>query len=218
MTKRRTFIAVLAAAGLMVALAAPVAAKGRPKPTEPGLVDVRMTLVGDEGLTTDCNDGDGINGLMVMERMSDGLYAATLPILGLYVQEVDSSRRHPEPGTTSTGFTGCHGGNLDGSEPRYGGLGITLDDAGAVTDLLWHFDYYLKEDVVGKKRTKLTVMEHFTLSGHDLQWDAGRSTASGWFEVSYHLEDRTTRESIGYVPVDGSPRYLSFTLTMTPHD
>ena len=88
-----------------------------------------------------------------------------------------------------------------------GYLVITLDDAGAVTDLRWDFDYYLLYTTRGK-RSLLSVMEHFTLSGHDLAWDAETSTVSGSFDVLYHLEDRTTKTSVGYEPVADSPRFL----------
>ncbi|MFH1331363.1 MAG: hypothetical protein ABIJ48_12020 [Actinomycetota bacterium] len=217
MRTRKTLMAVLTTAALIGALGAP-AAWGRPgKPIDPPvLVDVTMTLAGAEGMTTDCDDRDGIDGSMVMERTADGtLFPVFSPILGLNLEEVDSSRLYPEA-VSSIGFTGCHGGNLDGTEPKYGGLAITVDATGAVTSVLWHFDYYVLETVV-RKRTVVQVLEHFTLSGQDLQWDAATSTASGWFQVAYHLEDKTTGESVDYVPVAGSPRYLSFTFTMEPH-
>jgi hypothetical protein len=105
---------------------------------------------------------------------------------------------------------------LNGTSSPYGGLFISLDDSGAVTDLLWHFDYYI-ETMTRGNRDLMAVMEHFTLSGHDLTWDAETSTASGWFNVLYHLEDRINKESVGYATVDGSPVYLEFTLTMEPH-
>jgi hypothetical protein len=183
-----------------------------PEP-EPQFVDVTMTRVGAEGLDTtiDCDDGDGVAGSLRMELRADGLYGdAVVPALGLFVAEVDADRLFPEPTSDVVGFEGCHSGDAS-----YGGLVITLDDAGAVTDLLWHFDYYLDYTTRGK-RSLLSVMEHFTLSGHDLAWDAETSTVSGSFDVLYHLEDRTTNTSVGYEPVAGSPRFLEFTVTWTP--
>ena len=153
-----------------------------------------------------------------MQRDADGLSPVPpteLVLLDLDIPGVDTSRQYPEP-VIASGFSGCHGEMLDGTASRFGGLFISLDDAGAVTDVLWHFDYYV-EETSRKKRAKLTLMEHFTLSGHDLTWDAGTSTASGWFNVLYHLEDRINRESVGYEPVAGSPVYLEFTITMEPH-
>jgi hypothetical protein len=203
---RRTIVALVASAGLVLTMTAPVAAKGRPdKPsTEPELIEVTMT--GDLATTADCGGGT-----MVMERFGTELFPVGPTRLDLDIAGVDSSRRYPTP-TTSTGFTGCHGEQLDGTESPYGGLGITVDEYGAVTDLLWHFDYYL-EYTEGRK-PRLAVMEHFTLSGHGLSWDADTSTVSGSFNVLYHLEDRNTGVSIGYEPV-GPPVSLSF--TFAPH-
>ena len=217
--RKRTPIAMLAVGVLVVAWAGPAAAKKPAPPPEPEtqLVDVTMTRVGSEGLDTTigCDDGDGVDGSLRMELRSDGLYPAVEGVVGLFVDEVDTDRLFPEPTDGSVGFTGCHGESIDGTSSPYGGMGITIDDAGAVTDLLWHFDYYLDYTTKGK-RTLLSVMEHFTLSGHDLAWDAETSTVSGWFNVLYHLEDRTTNTSVGYEPVAGSPRFLEFTVTWTP--
>ena len=64
----------------------------------------------------------------------------------------------------------------------------------------------------------LARYEHFTLSGHDpLTWDPDTATASGWFTVAYHLEEYVDRVSVGYEPVEGSPVFLEFTLTMALH-
>jgi hypothetical protein len=211
---RRTIVALMAAAGLVLAMTAPVAAKGKPqKPTDPPEL-VEVTMTGD--LATTC-------GPMVMERSGTELFGVGPTLLDLAITGVDSSRygAYDDPDWSytyptkapSTGFSGCHGEQLDGTESPYGGLGITVDETGAVTDLLWHFDYYLAFS--DGKRPRLEVMEHFTLSGHDLSWDAATSTVSGSFDVLYHLEDRPNRVSIGYVS-RGSVD-LSFTFTMTPH-
>jgi hypothetical protein len=212
---------------LAVAFAAPASAKvdcdlkpdhpvcaGEDPGDDPLLVDVAMS----GALATTCNDGDKIAGKMVMERDADGLSPAAptqLVLFDIDIQGVDTSRDYPDP-VTSSGFSDCHGEQLDGTASPYGGLFITLDDSGAVTDVLWHFDYYL-ETMTRGNREVMALMEHFTLSGHDLTWDAGTSTASGWFNVLYHLEDLANRVSVGYEPVDGSPVYLEFTLTMEPH-
>ena len=223
---RRLWIALLVVV-LTVAFAAPASAKvdcdlkpdhpvcaGKDPGDDPVLVNVAMS----GALATTCDDGDGIAGTMVMERDADGLSAAApteLVLFDLDIQGVDTSRRYPDQ-VTSSGFSGCHGEQLNGTSSPYGGLFISLDDSGAVTDVLWHFDYYL-ETITRGNRDLMAVMEHFTLSGHDLTWDAETSTASGWFNVLYHLEDRINKESVGYATVDGSPVYLEFTLTMEPH-
>ena len=223
---RRIWIALLVVV-LTVAFAAPASAKvdcdlkpdhpvcaGEDPSDDAVLVDVAMT--GD--LATTCDDGDAIAETMVMQRDADGLSPTApteLAIFELDIQAVDTSRQYPQP-VIASGFSGCHGEQLDGTDSPYGGLFITLDDSGAVTDVLWHFDYYL-ETMTRGKREVMALMEHFTLSGHDLVWDAGTSTASGWFNVLYHLEDVANHVSVGYEPVDGSPVYLEFTLTMEPH-
>lgn len=214
MTRLRVAAAVLATTALIMTMAVPVAAKGKPpKPSDPPPVLMDVTMTG--ALTTECNDGDGIKGVMVMERNDHGLAPANLARLALDIPDVDSSRLYPEA-VTPRGFAGCHGEQLGGTTSPYGGLFITLDDTGAVTDLLWHFDYYLETTTRGK-RTVMSLMEHFTLSGHDLMWNAETSTVSGSFNVLYHLEDRVNHVSVGYEPIDGSPVFLKFTLKMTSH-
>ena len=236
MTKFRSTVALLMAISLILVLAAPVAAKG--KPPRPGDSPVLMDVTMSGALATTCEDGDGIAGVMVLARDDDGLTPAGGPVelflLDFDIPDVDSTRRYdaggtllgeydPDDGTfipyeEKTGFTECRGEQLDGSVSPYGGFFITLDDAGAVTDLLWHFDYYLETTPRGRSgKTMVSVMEHFTLSGHDLTWDAETSTASGWVNVLYHLEDSVYGASVGYEPVAGSPVFLEFTLTMTPH-
>lgn len=221
MTRLRVTVALLTATGLIMAMATPVAAKPKPPtPSDPPPAVMAVTMTGAlstlSSPTTDCDDGDGIDGVMVMERDEHGLAPANLARLTLDIPDVDSNRLYPPEFETATGFAGCHGEQLDGTQSPYGGLFITLDDTEAVTDLLWHFDYYVETTTRGK-RTVMTVMEHFTLSGHDLTWNAETSTASGWFNVLYHLEDKANHMSIGYEPVDGSPVFLEFTLVMTPH-
>jgi hypothetical protein len=212
---------------LTVAFAAPASAKvdcdlkpehpvcaGEDPGDDPILVDVAMT----GALATTCNDGDKIAGTMVMQRDADGLSPAAptkLVLLYLDIPGVDASRQHPDP-VIASGFSNCHGEQLDGTASPYGGLFITLDNSGAVTDVLWHFDYYL-ETVTRGNREVMSLMEHFTLSGHGLTWNADTSTASGSFNVLYHLEDRENHVSVGYEEVEGSPVYLEFTLTMEPH-
>jgi len=211
MRTRSTLTALLAVAALTLAGAVPAGARGRPVAVD--LVDVTMT----GALASTCHDGPGdetgIDGVMVMQRDADGLAPANLGRLALDIPGVDSSRLYPEP-VAASGFFGCHGEQLDGTASPYGGLFITLDDTGAVTDLLWHFDYYIETQVRGK-RTVMSVMEHFTLSGHNLSWDADRSVVSGNFNVLYHLEDTVQHVSIDYVP--RGEVYLEFSLTIAPH-
>jgi hypothetical protein len=218
MRTRRTIVALASVAALLLAAvpatAAPPDGKGKPSPTTPELVEVTMTLIDGLGISTDCDDGDGHPGVIVMERSGNELFPVNDDRIGLYVDGVDTSRTYPTP-TTNTGFADCYGGDIDGNPIDYGGFGITLNDAGEPTDVFWHFDYYLETEQLNKKRTRLVVMEHFTLSGHDLLFDANTSTVMGTFNVLYHLEE-FGGVSIGYEPVAGSPVELSFTFVMEP--
>jgi len=222
---RKTKIGVVLALALSFVLALAVlpaaAKKGKPPgPPVTQLVDVTMALVGGaEGLTTACGDADGLTGSLLMQRDRGGLsdVEGVAPILELYMEKVLWDRLNPE--SKGTGFTGCHGGTVAGSPGTWdGALWITIDSQDAVTDLLWHFDYYVDGALSRNgKQYRETVREHFTLSGHDLSWKPGTSTVSGSFNVSHFLNDRESGESIGYVPFPGSPRELTFTLTFEPH-
>jgi hypothetical protein len=194
-----------------------IAKKPPPKPAS-DLVDMTMTLAGPEGLTTGCDDADGIAGSLLMERTRSGLVSVegVAPVLGLFMDEVPWWRAHP--GSSGTGFAGCHGGTVTGSPGTWDGwLSITIDREGAVTDLLWHFDYYVDGETRvlpnGKVRYTETVRENLTLSGSDLTWNEATATVSGVFTVSHFLRKDDTY--IDYEPF-GS-RNLTFTLTTGPH-
>jgi hypothetical protein len=193
----------------MLAMAAPAAAGvdcGNPKfadkpqcltepPSgdEPVLVDVTMTLVNGQGITTDCNDGDGIFG-----DDGDGIDGSTEmylvpgslisnpgggrgyrlepvrdPVLGVWMNDVNWFRIYedPEYGASGTEFAGCHRMLLDPAEPEamFGALFIDVDDSGAIAGILWHFDYwYMWGERGSKKNPTPYVMEfeQFTLKMH----------------------------------------------------
>ncbi len=206
---------------------------------DPGdeLVDVTMTLVSadGEGLTTNCVDGDGNTRSIEMIKSGTNrganLSPAGEPVLGIYM-DVEWWRVYEDPdfgfGGEGARFAGCHRMTLDpNQESIYGGLMISLDDSGAVTDLLWHFDYYYKWSTRRNGRPYLAVFEHFTLSGDEttftwvddtpnIEGDT-YGTLTGSFGMSHHLEDfDNKKESIGYEPFPGSPRELSFTFVIEP--
>ena len=223
---RRSFVRVAVMAGLVVLVLAAAPQVTAVKPPATDLVDVTMTLVGAEGLTTDCDDADEIDGSLLMQRTRSGLSSveSVAPILGLFMAEVAWERSNP--GSSGTGFAGCHGGDVEESPGTWdGALWIDIDRQGAVTDLLWHFDYYVDGTTKFLPKKTLyseTLRENFTLSGHDLAWDAANSTVSGTFTVSHFLVDRETGEEILYVPFYApfpeTSRELAFTLTFEPHD
>jgi hypothetical protein len=223
MKASRTVVTLMVAAGLVMALAIPASAR---KPV-PETVKVTMTLApnSDEGLTRDCNDVDGANGYFLMTRDRGGLVDGEFgAVLGLYMDEVAWDRQNPS--SSGSGFGECHGATVDGSPVEnvtYGMLGISIDPDGAVTDVLWHFDYYLDETTIvnpknGKERQVSEVREYFTLSGSDLDWDADTSTVSGPFRISHSLRDTETGEEFYYQAFPGSPRWLEFTLTIEPNN
>jgi hypothetical protein len=203
----RTFTVLTAMAMLLAVASTALAKPDRGKPSPPETVSVTMNLVDGQGLNTECSGG-----AILMERSGNELFPVSDDQIGLHLTGIDTSRQYPEP-TQGDGFAGCYGGDIHGEPVPYGGFGITLNDGGEPTDVFWHFEYHLEEEQVNKRRTRVMVMEHFTLSGHGLTWNEGTSTASGWFDVLYHLEERGG-ESIGYQPVDGSPVFMSFTFDM----
>lgn len=206
---RRSAVLTGAVVMLLAVTTTAVAKPDRGKPAPPELVSVTMNLVNGHGLSTTCSSG-----AMLMERTGNELFPVGDDQIGLHIDGIDTSRKYPEP-TSGDGFAGCYGGDIDGNPVPYGGFGITLNDSGEPTDVFWHFAYYLEIEQLNKRRTQVVVMEHFTLSGHDLTFDPNTSTVSGTFDVLYHLEERGG-ESIGYEPVAGSPVFLSFVFEMQP--
>lgn len=219
----RTLTTLLTVAALIAAWAIPVSA-GKPPTNE--TVEVTMSLVdadGDgitQGLTTGCDDGDGANGYLLMTRDRKGLVGGPSAIvLGLFMNDVDWSRHYPA--SSGIGFAECHGETVASSpieNVTYGGLGMNIDRSGAVTDVLWHFDYYLDGDYIelrnGRVRFQDTVREYFTLTGNDLEWNDANSTVSGWFHLSHSVYD--AENEIGYEAFPGSPQWMEFTITIEP--
>lgn len=220
----KTAILLVAAVSLVVAWASPVGAK---KPSTNETFKVTMARVGadggglTQGLTTDCDDGDGINGYLLMTRDRGGLVGGPSAIaLGVFMNDVLWDRDYPA--SSGVGLAECHGETVEGSpvdNTMYGGLGMNIDRSGAVTDVLWHFDYYLEGENVtlpnGREGFQLTVREYFTLSGSDLDWDDATSTVSGWFRLSHSLYD--AENEYGYEEFSGSPQWMEFTVTFEPY-
>lgn len=90
-------------------------------------------------------------------------------------------------------------GELDPHHPRRIGEFQAVDQGGAVTDLLWHFDYYVdgKLSRNGKHYSE-TVRENFRLGGHDLSWNPQTSTVSASFNLKHFLNDEEIGQYIGY--------------------
>lgn len=197
--------------------------KEEPPDDELVLADVTMTLAGAQGLTTNCDDGDGIGGSIEMVMSSGSLDPVNDPVLGVWMNDVAWNRLYPDPihGSSGSAFEGCHRKLLDPDEANavYGGLMIDLDESGAVADILWHFDYWYVWGLRGKKPW-VVEFEHFTLSmdettmtwvDHtpDIYGDTnGTLTADFW--MLYHLQGE------GYQPLPGSPQMMSFTVIAEP--
>ena len=113
----RTAATLLAAAAFIFAWAIPVNA-GKPPTNE--TVKVTMTLVDadgngvTQGLTTDCDDGDGANGYLLMTRDRKGLVGGpSTAVLGLFMNDVAWDRHYPA--SSGIGFAECHGQTVDSS-------------------------------------------------------------------------------------------------------
>jgi hypothetical protein len=196
---------------------------GGEDPPDEEIVDVTMVLANGHGLTTDCDDGDGIVGSIEMLKTPGSLEPTSDPILGVYM-DVAWERIYPDPiyGSDGSVFTGCHRMTLDpDQEAILGALMIELDDSGAVADILWHFDYWYvwgERGPAKKPRPYLESYEQFTLSMDEttLVWvddtpdvygdTYGTLTAEFW--MLYHLGGE------GYEPI-GS-QVMSFTVHAVP--
>lgn len=234
MKTTRTAIALLTVIALVMTWAAPVSA-GNPTATE--TVKVTMNLVESQseevlpglsekvlpGLSTECDDGDGDNGYLLMTGDRKGLVGGpSEAVLNLVMNGVTWDRTYPAM-TPVTGLDGCHGDTVAGSlmeNTMYGGLGFNIDRNGAVTDVLWHFDYYLDGETVqlNPRKTQFvwTVREYFTLTGNDLNWDPETNTVSGDFYLMHSLYD--AESEIGYEPVPGSPQPMAFQIIIEDLD
>lgn len=215
-TLRRTLLVVLVLGlALAVPLAGGAAAKGRPVV----LYDVTMTLVGPEGLATTC--GTLVMKLQNGTYIADGSGGTSVPIL-LIEGGMDGwpwARSYPEPGSSGSGFSGCHGGPADGSpQPWNGLLTISADAAGQTASILWHFDYYNDGETVvapnGRVRYSETVREHFTVSSGGPNLSYVNGTVSGLMHAAYFLRNDETY--VGYAPL-GPDRTFAFTLTIAKH-
>jgi len=224
MKTTRTTIVLLVAAALAMTWAAPV---GAVKPTTE-TVRVTMTLVDGQGLATDsdCTGGDGP---LLMTRDRQGLVGGPGDVLlRLVMNDVVWKRQYPELLGPITGFAGCHGDTVEGSpivNDIYGGLGINIDRSGAVTDVLWHFDYYLDGATTSKTLPNgkvlegafvWTVREYFTLTGNDLDWNPNTDTVSGDFYLQHSLYDADNE--FGYEPFHEFPHEMAFKLEIEPID
>ena len=139
---------------------------------------------------------------------------------GIYIDGVSWERRFPP--SSGQSLAGCHGGNVDGTNAEYGGFSMNVDDAGAVTDIRWFFDYYVEQAPTGKgRRMKTMIFEHFALSGQDLDWFFHVYLRQPELPVLDFSMDspvnRYTGEEVDYEPFPGSPRWMEFTVIWVPH-
>lgn len=202
----------------------PSCGKDPPPGDGPALVDVTMRLVNEdgEGLDTNCDGNE--DGKIEMVNTGSRLEPTGDPVLRIEMKEVAWERIFPDP-ISGEGFSGCHRMLLDPDEPEavLGGLVISLDPSGAVSDIRWHFDYwYVWQELQRGKKTQrvLADFEHFTLGMDEttLRWDEGtpqipggiNGTLTASFGMFYHVPNQD------YQPLEGSPRELSFTIVAEP--
>jgi hypothetical protein len=143
---------------------------------------------------------------------------------------------------TGAGLTGCHGGGvavtikwvdgvkvLDPDRPieEVGGL-FRLTPSDGLIELLWHSDYYVEYENVGKKKPRYlgNYGEDFTYSGafgwtdedtgDPVVWDPATGASGivdGNMGVSHWWK---SPESAGYTPFDEAGFPVRFHLTITP--
>jgi hypothetical protein len=232
---RRVWI-VLTVIAVATALAIPAAAvKPVKADNTPLLYEVTMTFVENEaGLSTHCDDEVSI--LMLGTAGPTGLSLwdtdtpLEAPLIHVRAPEVDWERTYPTPSSSSssgeTGFDECHGPSVyDGvyDDPDHpfsdhgGALSITIDYDEGTVDFLWHFDYYIDAEDLGKNKPRwvATVRENYTMSA-TASYNTATGLVEGSFPVSWSLkEGRVLIHSYDlFEPIEGMD--MTFNLTVTP--
>lgn len=220
-TRSRTMVvsALVMCATLLMAVI-PALAKKPPTPA-PATYTVNMQFVDEHpGLSTDC----ALEGPLVMTGTSRGgelqLSDAGTVAIHLRAPTVEWYRNYPVA-TQGIGFDDCHGPSVyDGLEHPFadyvGAFWITLNETDGTADFLWHFDYYIDGEDVGKKKTRWvqTIREHYTMTAV-ADYDATTGLVHGWFPVAGYLKEDGTliHRYTPFTPTDGIE--MTFKLTVT---
>ncbi len=218
---------ILSIAALLVATAGPATAKKPiPKP-EPAEYAVSLTFLNDEkpGLSTSCDTAVSIRMFGTAGPGTLSLWdtdnPAEAPLIYVRAPHVDWERNYPTP-LADIGFDECHGPSVyigpDHPFWDYGGaLWITIDYEAETVDFLWHFDYYIDAEDLGKKKPRwvATVRENYTMSA-TASFDPASGLVQGSFPVSWSLKEGRVLVH-GYdlfAPIDGTE--MMFYMEITP--
>jgi hypothetical protein len=217
-------------AALLVAIAGPATAKKPiPKP-EPSAYAVTLTFIdGEPGLSTTCDDSTtnsirmfgtaGPTGLSLWDTDTP----AEAPLIHVRAPEVEWERTYPTA-SPGIGFNECHGPSVyEGSYHPFadhgGTLMITINDNAGTVDFLWHFDYYIDAEDLGKKKSRwvATVRENYTMSA-TAAYNPSTGLVQGWFPVSWSLKEGNVlvHSYDLFPPFDGTK--MAFNMKITPQD
>jgi hypothetical protein len=187
-------------AALLVAIAGPVTAKKPISKPEPAAYAVTLTFIGEEtpGLsTTTCDESttDSIRMFGTAGPTGLSLWDTETPLIHVRAPEVDWERTYPAASVGSE-FNECHGPSVYEGPPDHpfadhgGTLMITINDNAGTVDFLWHFDYYIDAEDLGKKKSRwvATVRENYTMSA-TAAYNPSTGLVQGSFPVSWSLKE-----------------------------
>jgi hypothetical protein len=187
----------------------------------PATYTVDMQFVdGQPGLSTDC----ALEEPLVMTGTSRAgelkLSDTGTVAIRMRAPTVEWYRSHPIA-AQGIGFDECHGPSVyDGPEHPFadyvGALWITISETDRTADFLWHFDYYIDGEDLGKKKTRWvqTIRENYTIAA-SADYDPTTGIVHGWFPVAWYLkQDGTLIHSYTpFIPTDGIE--MTFKLSVT---
>ena len=150
-TRWTTILAIAGVAALIVAVTAPVSAKGKPAPKPADTVTVTMTYTG-SGIATTCSTP--LTTPFTMNRKGNILRT----------DWADANTEVEMKLLDNNGVTlleGCHGGLVDGSDNGFAGYFILAPGNDGTIELTSRFDYYWEYMQVKKRlvQTELRLFE-----------------------------------------------------------
>lgn len=223
-------LTILSVAALLIAVGGPATAKKPAPAPEPAPYEVSLTFFNAEepGLSTSCGTAVSIRMIGTAAPGTLSLWDTDTPTDGprIHVRAPGIAWEHTYPiAATDTGFDECHGPSTypdpqDHPFADYGGaLSIRTDDNAGTVDFLWHFDYYIDAEDLGKKKARWvqSIREHYTMSA-TATYDPASGLVRGSFPVSWYLkEDRDLVHAYdSFEPTDGTE--MMFYLKITPSD
>jgi hypothetical protein len=223
---KRIWIMVLTVAMALVIAIPATAKKPVPEEPEPSAYDVTLNFFDEQpGLSTICGGTNSIRMFGTAERGTLSLWDIDTPneapLIHVRAPDVVWERTYPTPSSGEAGFDECHGPSVyvgpDHPFADHGGtLMITIDDDAGTVDFLWHFDYYIDAEDLGKSKPRWvsTVRENYTMSA-TASYDPDTGVVEGWFPISWSLkEGRVLVHSYDpFEPIEGT--YMTFSVEVT---